>query len=671
MRQKYALPKIMIQIRMGKARPLSRNRRILLGALVALLGTFLFGVNQLVAAQDGDGERKRTIEVESTQYIWHLITNATGAVVCEVIVEHPGTPTRDEMLIICGEAINPTAPTPTRPPGATPQPTPQPFNLDRFLRTVSWRLIETRTVKRTVHEPLPEIMVNIIAPEGPLTQPYVILQAYEPVLDYQIAEIRGTVSQEEFICPGTPCRLTLLRDSLITFWAVSTSGDESERTTADVRFVLQSDGYHVTIVGITPFPEVNDSCADIWGVRPIGSPRWASFPGSPAELNTEKSLYHLANQLMRVGIVDAADCPGGGYFTPNSPNACGMERSREAMITWQNQLDPVIFQSAYEFGVPPRIIKTLIERESQFWPGNSRFFILEFGLSQMNQLGADVALRYDRALFERVCSGIFTDCRKRYASLPFWMQATLRGGLMRIINAECPTCDYGIDLVTTQQSVPIITQTLRANCRQVKQIIDTLKVTASYEDLWRFTLVSYNGGYACLMNALSETQRFNEPMTWDYVVERLACVRARGYVGAFWDELTTFDRYTIPLAPDAPMVTPVMAPTPVPTPLPTPVLSNSTLRVVMYVDRDTDGEIDQDERVDGVTVIVRYVDGTSETKTIRRGEALFQMVGKPINSNVSVNVPSLYRIYRTQIPAEGEVLVVFRLEEPPLPPLLP
>jgi hypothetical protein len=526
-------------------------------------------------------------------------------------------------------------------------------------------------VKRTIQEPLPEIIVNIVAPRGPLAQPYVILQAYEPVLEYQIAEIRGTIGDDEFVCPGSPCRVTLTRDSLITFWAVSTSGEESMRMTADVRYVLQTDGYYVNIVGITPFPESNDSCAAIWGVRPFGSPAWAEFPISPSDLNTQKTLYYLANRLMRVGIVDAADCPGGGYFSPTSPNACGLERSQPAMIEWQNQFDPVIFSSAYEYGIPPRIVKSLIEQESQFWPGNSRFFIFEFGLAQMNQLGADVSLRYEHELFNRVCSGLFSECGRSYAGLPPWMQATLRGGLMRVINAECPTCQYGIDLFAAQQSVPIITQTLRANCAQVRYITRVQNVTPTYEDLWKFTLVSYNGGFQCLANALSETKQFNEPIDWIHVSERLPCERAKEYVDSFWANLTTFDQFTIPLDLDQPMVTPIIAPTAVPTPIPTPVLAQSTLRVIVYVDRDGDRVVDEDERVDGVTVVVRYEDGTSQTQTVVRGEAVFNMAGRPINSSVTVSLPNFYRVFRTRIPAEGEVLVLFRLEEPELPPVLP
>jgi hypothetical protein len=671
MPKKVVFVRFLIGNRLPEGRLPAGKRRITLGIFFGFLGVILLGVSSGVLAQDGGGERSRTIEMSSTQYVWHLVSNASGSLVCEVIVEHPGTPTHDETLTICEAAINPPAVTPTRSPGATPQPTDQPFDINRFFRTVSWKLIETRQVNRSIQEPLPAIIVNIIAPPGPLSQPYVIIQAYEPVLEYRIAEIRGAVGTDEFVCPGSPCRITLTRDSLITYWAVSTSGDQSEQMTADVRFVLQSDGYYVTIVGMTPFPESNDACAVIWGVQPFGAPEWAEFPVSPSELNTQKTLYYLANRLMRVGIVDAADCPGGGYFSPTSPNSCGLERSQDAMIEWQNQFDPVIYSSANDYGIPPRIVKTLIEQESQFWPGNSRLFIFEFGLAQMNQLGADVSLRWDHDLFNRICSGMFSECGRSYASLPTWMQATLRGGLMRAINAECPTCDYGIDLFTAQQSVPIITRTLRANCLQVQYITDRQNVTASYEDMWRYTLVSYNGGYQCLVDALSETQRFNEPTDWRHVSERLACERSREYVDSFWANLTTFDQYTIPLPPEAPMVMPTFAPTAVPTPVPTPVLATSTLRVLVYVDRNGDGEVDEDERVDGVTVVVRYEDGTSETRTVTRGEALFNMAGKPINSSVTVSLPTLYRVYRTRVPAEGEVLVVFRLEEPQLPPVLP
>ena len=76
------------------------------------------------------------------------------------------------------------------------------------------------------------------------------------------------------------------------------------------------------------------------------------------------------------------------------------------------------------------------------------------------------------------------------AGCPSWVQATLRGGLMRLMNSECATCANGIDLAHAQESIPILARTLRSNCRQVKYIMDTQGLKASYEDMWKLTLVS-------------------------------------------------------------------------------------------------------------------------------------------------------------------------------------
>ena len=141
-------------------------------------------------------------------------------------------------------------------------------------------------------------------------------------------------------------------------------------------------------------------------------PKWAEFPQMPDGLYTSKSLYFLASRLLYTGIVDAKDCPNQGFLSPASPNGCGMERAKTAMIEWQNQYNPVIWSASRKIGVPPKIIKTLIEKESQFWPGNSRLFLQEYGLAQINQFGADVALRWNNDLFKQTCSAVLGDCNK-------------------------------------------------------------------------------------------------------------------------------------------------------------------------------------------------------------------------------------------------------------------
>jgi membrane-bound lytic murein transglycosylase MltF len=57
---------------------------------------------------------------------------------------------------------------------------------------------------------------------------------------------------------------------------------------------------------------------------------------------------------------------------------------------------------------------------------------------------------------------------------------------------------------------------------------------STYEDLWRFTLASYNAGPGCVADALRFTWRQDEPLDWEHVAARLpdGCKGAVGYVEA-------------------------------------------------------------------------------------------------------------------------------------------
>ena len=88
--------------------------------------------------------------------------------------------------------------------------------------------------------------------------------------------------------------------------------------------------------------------------------------------------------------------------------------------------------------------------------------------------------------------------------------------------------DYGID---------VLAQSLLANGAQVQQMFENLTgepagASASYEDLWRFTLVNYNAGAGCLSAALSATQRGNAALDWQHVSANLVggCRAAIEYV---------------------------------------------------------------------------------------------------------------------------------------------
>ena len=79
--------------------------------------------------------------------------------------------------------------------------------------------------------------------------------------------------------------------------------------------------------------------------------------------------------------------------------------------------------------------------------------------------------------------------------------------------------------------------TLLADCEQTGQVVfntvghDRRKV-ASYEDLWKFTLVDYNAGPGCLSLALNDAWIADHNLTWDAVSSHFTdvCMPARDYV---------------------------------------------------------------------------------------------------------------------------------------------
>ncbi|MEM5775690.1 MAG: hypothetical protein AAGU05_11885, partial [Anaerolineaceae bacterium] len=90
------------------------------------------------------------------------------------------------------------------------------------------------------------------------------------------------------------------------------------------------------------------------------------------------------------------------------------------------------------------------------------------------------------------------------------------------VNASCENCPMGIDLSQAAFSVRVFAEGLSANCVQVGRTISNITEylpgdVASYQDLWRFTLVNYNAGNGCLMRAINAAWRAGQPLTWDIV----------------------------------------------------------------------------------------------------------------------------------------------------------
>jgi hypothetical protein len=281
-------------------------------------------------------------------------------------------------------------------------------------------------------------------------------------------------------------------------------------------------------------------------------------------LHSYTSFYYLAGALINQGAVDVSGCADGGLQSSVMANTCGLEKAKPQLLEWQNQFDSEILQVAKDTGVPAQLIKNVFGRESQFWPGiytTNR----EAGLGQMTDKGADTLLLWNSSFFSQFCPLVFDTkvCQLGFGNLTDAQQATLRGALVRKVNAACPDCPTGIDLSQANFSVGIFARSLLASCEQVGQIIyDTTQKTAgevsSYTDLWRFTLVNYNAGPGCLSNAVQYAFDDKQPLDWATVSSYLepACQGAIKYV----EDISSMPDLPLPTA--TPAVPAAMTPTP-------------------------------------------------------------------------------------------------------------
>ena len=262
-------------------------------------------------------------------------------------------------------------------------------------------------------------MAFITAPVGVVPQPYVILTSYGATEEDPVKEIQGKLGLVDFSCPGAKCLLSVEFDNTLAIRAITQAGLASQEVRATVRVNRLEDGFEVSVESLNPAVLFTDYCAGVWEQSGVQSPNWGVFPQSPTELATNKEFHYLASQLIANGVVDASDCPGGG-LSQTGPNSCGLDRAAEAMLVWQNQYDYNIWLAGRDQEIPPILLKTLIERESQFWPMSQRFFLDEYGLTQVNELGTDVALRWDIDLYLNICSQTLFDCPGSYYRLePF------------------------------------------------------------------------------------------------------------------------------------------------------------------------------------------------------------------------------------------------------------
>ena len=537
----------------------------------------------------------------------------------------------------------------------------------------------------------------IEAPKGLVPKPYVVLSAFSSLPSTVAVTIRGFVNSDEFICTQSPCAVDLQTSSRFVFAAYAATGESSESVIASVSVTRETGGYLVTIDSVSQFSLFSNACSIAWGVSDEANVPWDDFVQFPYQLHTKKTLHTLATQLILNGIVDAHDCPAGGLSVGlDWPTACGLERASSAMIEWQNQFDDHIWLASKNQGMPPKILKTLFEIESQFWPGNARFYLDEFGLGQLNQLGVDVLLRRDPTLFQAVCKGVLSDCATSYLSLNPQQQAMIRGAVVKLTDASCADCQYGFDLNKAKESVSIFARLLVANCQQVDAILNSVIIpdkdadaatataavatvaaggnteSTSYDDLWRFTFLSYHSGLNCFREALVATKKAKQPANWENIAKRLRCKGAENYVDGFMNNLESFDFYLLDTTnPNVTIVAPTIIPTRTAISTPTVFISDATVKVQVFMDRNGNSSPDDGEWINAMTVLLETSTNQQITQRTQNGIAIFDMSGFTPGIEINVSLPGLYRSQRFQLPETGEVTVTFMFEQPPLPTIIP
>ena len=91
----------------------------------------------------------------------------------------------------------------------------------------------------------------------------------------------------------------------------------------------------------------------------------------------------------------------------------------------------------------------------------------------------------------------------------------------------------------------------------------------------------------------------------------------------------------------------------------------------MFLDRDGDYQIDPNERISEEKIQIKFSDGENHQGEITDGEIHINFTGKRVGSKVTVNATDLYETFTETIPTSGDVLIIFRIEQPKLPSKLP
>jgi hypothetical protein len=511
----------------------------------------------IVRAADQPGAeigRKATLVVTYTRYEWWLLRWSDNSLQCQVYIDHEGWPTADDVLTDCGgtiysQWIN------TQACSALGEGETKPA----ICSGLYLYFIGSAPAEKEIEVDLPpaEVYISLsgCTPTPPenlcSTIPSLHYMGEEPLPNEQITSIHVKMGDNETTCEGNTCDVLLQPTSLagqvIEFWADSSFGDSSTVFTAKVRVIETGvpttptgGGWYVDVISSQWKGNELATCSQVWqAFPPIGGvPDWLSTPEDVGFLATVEPYSYLAGRLIASGVVNASSCPSGGLLSNGYADNCGLQLAMPEVIIWQNQFDGQILQVANDVKVPAQLLKNIFAQESQFWPGVFRE-PLEFGLGQITDNGADALLLWNPSFYDQFCPLVLTadECSVGYLKLNAENQAILRGALASSVDADCSTCEFGIDLTSVETSINLVANTMLADCDQVAQIVynatgQIAGQVASYDDLWKFTVADYHVGPGCLSYAMYTTWAARQLMNWDNVAAHLtdACETVIPYV---------------------------------------------------------------------------------------------------------------------------------------------
>jgi len=232
---------------------------------------------------------------------------------------------------------------------------------------------------------------------------------------------------------------------------------------------------------------------------------WLYVPQQPSELNSNVPYFFLAGQLIQSGAVDASSCPAGGLATDGFANACGLAVTLPEVTLLQNTFNEAILAAWETTGVPPVMLKQLIQTESQFWP--TQWKEVHFGLGHLTYAGAVTGLTWYLPLRNEVCSESGGCTAVDNFSLPYQ--------LLTLMDASCPNCAIKIDVEKARRSINLLAGVLMGFCYQTAQIIFNATEMPSYyvvdyATIWKLTLLSYNTGPSCTFQMVQDAYNFHE-----------------------------------------------------------------------------------------------------------------------------------------------------------------